>query len=69
MGGIVSKSLQNIFKENKTGIAAGAGLGLISSWGLLPGLLVTEHDFLESFRIGNDGYTCTNQRPNNWASR
>lgn len=40
MGGIVSKSLQNIFKENKTGIAAGAGLGLISSWGLLPGLFL-----------------------------
>ena len=34
--GIISKDIQNFFKDNKVGISAGALGGLISSFGLLP---------------------------------
>ena len=40
LGGIIHKDLQKILKDNKIGIATGAGLGLISSWGLLPGMFL-----------------------------
>ena len=34
--GIISKDIQNFFKDNKTGISVGAFAGLASSFGLLP---------------------------------
>lgn len=39
-GGIISKDIQNFFKDNKTGVSLGAFAGLAGSMGLIPAMFV-----------------------------
>ena len=39
-GGIISKDIQNFFKDNKTGISVGAFAGLAGSMGIIPAMFV-----------------------------